>query len=203
MLEEKVFEKYESIYNNIFSLFYPALESNGFTERNLTVNFSKAYEQTYCNDRIFSWFELPLLGNKNNEHFDCIIVNVDRKEVFFVEAKRYPSVKSKKESSKGDIIRIEDYIKKYFYKDPRFENYSDYKLYGLILADVWQENTSKVKLYNSFVNEEFFDDVDELNNKKPQYKTIRFNYIDALGNRNKPLLGSEQEYDLLVFWWEI
>ena len=60
-----------------------------------------------------------------------------------------------------------------------------------------------MKLYNSFVNEEFFDDVDELNNKKPQYKTIRFNYIDALGNRNKPLLGSEQEYDLLVFWWEI
>ena len=42
---DKVFENYKSIYQRILSSFYPSLGKTGFQERNLTVNFSKAYEK--------------------------------------------------------------------------------------------------------------------------------------------------------------
>ena len=58
MLED-VFNNYINIYKHILTTnkFYPSVGSTGFQERNLTVNFSKAYEKTYNNDNVISSIE--------------------------------------------------------------------------------------------------------------------------------------------------
>ena len=202
MLEE-VFRNYEKEYQNIFNSFYPALEGTGFQERNLSVNFAKAYEKAYYNDNIFSWFELQFPNDKNENvnHFDCLIVNTSKREMFFVEAKRYKSAKKQKERSIMDIERIEKYISERLSKDSRFIDFLGFKKYGLILADVWQESPSKRKLYSEFRNEEIFKDIVP-NKNVILYKAIRFNYDDN-GNRINTLKESNQEYDLLAFLWKI
>ena len=204
MLAE-VFVNYEKLYKNIFDVFYPALNSTGFQERNLTVNFSKAYEKTYSNDNVFSWFELQFTNKKeeNVNHFDCVIVNISKKEIIFIEAKRYKSVKKQKARSENDIKRINEYIEKYFYKDNRFVKFRDFKKYGMILADVWQESPGKRKIYEDFDEKVFFKDIFS-NSEKTFYKTIRFNCKYENNNEKiNPLLDSEQEYDLLAFLWEL
>lgn len=40
-----VFGEYQGIYKKILGSFYPAKNSTGFQERNLSVNLSKAYEK--------------------------------------------------------------------------------------------------------------------------------------------------------------
>ena len=82
ILLEEVFKDYKNIYDNILNAFYPSLGSTGFQERNLTVNFSKAYESVYEKDTVFSWFELQF-GDKKNNHFDCLIVNENKKRTVF------------------------------------------------------------------------------------------------------------------------
>ena len=187
---EQVFDNYKKIYQNILDSFYPSLGSTGFQERNLTVNFSKAYERTYVNDEVSSWFELQF-GEKKNNHFDSIIINRSKKIIYIVEAKRYSTPDAKKNSSINDITRIEEYVKNDFNVDPRFKNYKNYKIYGIILGDVWQESNPKKDLYNSFHNKKFFNDIIP-NDKYQIYNDISFN-ID----------GCKAEYDLLSFIWEI
>ena len=72
----KVIDKYYDFYYKIFDSIYPAHNSTGFTERNQTVNFSKAIESLY--DDVISWFEYPVGDNK---HIDAIIINKGLKEV--------------------------------------------------------------------------------------------------------------------------
>ena len=205
MLEE-VFKNYKKIYQNVFSSFYPSLEGTGFQERNLSVNFSKAYEKTYCNDNVFSWFELQFPNDKGKivNHFDCLVVNITKKEVFFIEAKRFKSVKRQEDRSKEDITRINTFVEKEFSQDPRFKEFQDFKLYGLILADVWLESPSKRKLYKKFLNEEIFKD-EMSEDKYLLYKTIRFNYKENEkdDDRINSLKSSITEYDLLAFLWGI
>ena len=43
VIKQEVFINFEKEYQNVFSSFYPSLEGTGFQERNLSVNFSKAY----------------------------------------------------------------------------------------------------------------------------------------------------------------
>ena len=204
MLEE-VFINYEKEYQNIFSSFYPALESTGFQERNLSVNFSKAYEKTYPSDKVFSWFELqfPNEDNENVYHFDCLIINITRNEIFFIESKRFKSVKRQEDRCKKDIERIEKYINdpKGFLYDKRFVDFLSFKKYGLILADVWQESPGKINIYERFLNKEIFKE-DVSSKKNILHKVIRFNYEEN-GIRINPLKESKTEYDLLAFVWEL
>lgn len=203
MLEE-LFKNFEKEYQNIFSSFYPSLEGTGFQERNLSVNFAKAYEKTFQNDNVFSWFELQFPNDKNKliNHFDCLIANISKKEIYFVEAKRYNSAKRQKERAKEDITRIEKFVENHFSVDPRFHEYRDFQLYGIILADVWQESHSKRRLYKEFINQEIFKDMMS-NDRYILYKTIRFNYDNDSGVRINALKDSNQEYDLLTFLWKL
>ena len=189
ILLEEVFKDYKNIYDSILNAFYPSLGSTGFQERNLTVNFSKAYESAYEKDTVFSWFELQF-GDKKNNHFDCLIINETRKEVFLIESKRFTNTTSKKSSVSLDIKRINDFVVGGM--DDRFKRYSGYKVYGLILADVWTENNKKIDIYNNYKDESFFRKESLVANKRCQYNVLDFD-ID----------GCDHNYALLSFVWEI
>lgn len=46
---DEVFENYKNNYVKIFDMIYPAKGNTGFPERNLSVNFAKAYEKMFEN----------------------------------------------------------------------------------------------------------------------------------------------------------
>ena len=186
---DKVFDKYEAVYKHILSSFYPSLGNTGFQERNLTVNFSKAYEKTYAHDDVFSWFELQFGDNYNN-HFDCLIVNRSQEKLFLIEAKRFSNTTGKKDSVLEDVERINGFLKTKM--DHRFEEFKDYRVYGLILADVWQENRNKKEVFESFKRGDFFKDEPLLAEYSPEY------YVRSL-----QVDGCDAEYDLLACLWEM
>ena len=92
---DKVFELYKENYEKIFDVFYPAKNSTGFTERNLSVNFCKAYETVFPES--ISWFEFQF-GENNNLHYDALIINPKLKVILLIESKRFsnPSKNLKK-----------------------------------------------------------------------------------------------------------
>ena len=60
---KELFDAYVAQYNNVLSrMGYPAKNSTGFTERNLSVNFSKVYEKK--NPEAVSWFEFQSGENR-------------------------------------------------------------------------------------------------------------------------------------------
>lgn len=67
-----MFEYYASRYCRIIHLLYPAKNSTGFTEGNISVNFVVAYETWH--PKTVSWFEYQFVGT-NREHYDAVIVN--------------------------------------------------------------------------------------------------------------------------------
>lgn len=184
----KVFENYQRLYQNIFNSFYPSLGSTGFQERNLTVNFSKAYEETNKSDNVFSWFELQFGNNKDN-HYDCVIVNISKKAIFFIESKRYVNTSSKKESVMKDIDRIQNFVKSGL--DERFERFKDFKINGLILADAWWRDTKRNK--KKVIRDSYKNGTLEFNANGP-HKSDAFDFtID----------GCKENYSLLYYLWEI
>ena len=152
---EKTFKNYQDIYTSVLDSFYPSLGSTGFQERNLTVNFSKAYEQACKLEDVYSWFELQF-GEKKNNHFDCVIINAVRKEIFIVESKRFTSP-SKKDSVLKDIKRIQNFVNSGL--DERFIDFKGFSVVGVILADVWMENNQKIEIYKQFKSETFFNNL--------------------------------------------
>ena len=70
-----VFSEFRQNYIDILNVLYPSKNSTGFTERNLSVNFAKAYEQIV--PTAHTWYEFQF-GTKNNLHFDAIIVDAAR-----------------------------------------------------------------------------------------------------------------------------
>ena len=184
MLDE-VFKNYENIYRNILTKFYPSLGSTGFQERNLTVNFSKAFEKLYGEDEIISWFELQF-GEKKDNHFDCIIIKEG--EIYIVEAKRYTTPK-KEDSVKKDIDRIIKFVKETIDSDTRFSKFNDYNVYGVILADVWTESKPKENIRQKYIDKVFFE--------KEQLDEQEYNVI------NFKNLGEKSDYALLSFSWRV
>ena len=136
---KEVFTKYGNLYRNIFSMMYPAKGSNGFTERNLSVNFSKAYEAVANtkNEKACSWFEFHF---GNGKHVDAVILNYDARELLIMESKRYQngSVERKIQSVCDDIERIPLVVNELKTQE-RIDMRKIDKCYGLILADVWPE----------------------------------------------------------------
>ena len=68
---DKVCIKFKHNYEKIFEHIYPAKNSSGFTERNLSVNFAEAYEKTamQLNQNCITWYEFQF-GEKNNQHYE-------------------------------------------------------------------------------------------------------------------------------------
>ena len=88
---ESIFNLYKSRYLRIFEKIYPARNSTGFPERNLSVNFTKAYETYYLNCYVISWFELQ---------FGVIIITLMRLSLIT------PQKKSSLWKQKGFLIQL-------------------------------------------------------------------------------------------------
>ena len=89
---DKVLQRYKENYCRIFEKIYPSHGSTGFTERNLSANFAKAYES--ISPDAVTWYEVQF-GQKNNLHYDTMIINPTKKEIVIVESKRLSHVKKK------------------------------------------------------------------------------------------------------------
>ncbi|MGN1095523.1 MAG: hypothetical protein ACI4QR_03970, partial [Eubacteriales bacterium] len=130
-----VFDEYKNKYTKILGKLYPSKNSTGFTERNLSVNFSKSYE-SICPDAV-TWFEFQF-GEKNDLHLDALIVNREKNEIFLVEAKRFSSPEKKIHEVAKDIERINAIGRKYAHEfEERIPDFESCELYGVILADIW------------------------------------------------------------------
>jgi len=146
-----IFQNYKEIYSNIFRQMYPANGSTGFTERNMTGNFSKAYER--CNDGAATWFEFPF-ANKNTQHYDALIINPILQEILVIEAKRFSTITEKIHGVASDIERINS-IQDSFLSDSRLKHLKSYSLYGIVLADIWSETKRKKAILRLFFESKF------------------------------------------------
>lgn len=150
---EKLFENYKNRYESILDVLYPAKNSTGFTERNLSVNFAHVYEKDHPGS--VTWYEFQF-GEKNNLHLDAIIVNKEQKEILLVESKRFKNATSQVSAVERDILRIclskDSYWEEF---ESRIEGFCDYHLYGVVLADVWTETKPKTKIKEAFENGTF------------------------------------------------
>ena len=158
MFNNSDFDRYADIYSRLFESVYPAKNSTGFPERNLTVNFCQAQEQEAT-----SLFEMQF-GSNNREHMDGVILS-DRIEtnrtLGLIESKRYKS-KSAVWSVGRDIGRIYR-----FYYELKRESLSPKtrridmsivgKVIGCELADVWIENRFKMDVRDAYKQGFFLD----------------------------------------------
>lgn len=207
---ENVFEKYKKNYEDIFNILYPAKNTIGFTERNLSVNFCKAYESIY--PEAVTWFEFQF-GEKNNFYYDAVIINPKEKEILFIESKRFNNnlnePKNSNEKSKriqdiiADVSRINRMGKEYEREfAERILDCSSYTLYGIVLADVWtinknkSPNKRKTEIYESFKEKNFVNKNNiPIGKENPIYHIIDFDNIDKADIKNY--------YHLVSFAWKI
>lgn len=133
-------------YNKILSNYYPAHNSTGFTERNLTNNFVAAMERVNGSDCI-SWFEAPLTDD-DGLHVDAVIFDLASKTLFVIEAKRLKS-RSALGSLHNDIKRMHNelYISQL---EKKISNIKIEKRYAIVLADVWTENNTKLDIFTNW-----------------------------------------------------
>lgn len=152
---QEILSIYKGNFVRIFNSLYPAKNSTGFTERNLSVNFAKAYESR--NPDAITWYEFQF-GEKNNLHYDAIIINPARKELLLIESKRFSNLFKKVHEVKDDIDRINQSVCAYIPDfSSRIDDFSDYTVYGVILADVWTETKNKTKVRDAFADGTFLE----------------------------------------------
>lgn len=150
--QRDLFEQYGGIYKTILSKMYPAKNNTGFPERNLSVNFSKAYETVASNadETAISWFEMQF-GEKNNLHVDAVIINETVGEMLVVESKRFNRPLKKAEEIVNDIGRIYSFISELQSEEKaRIDLSKINHCYGAILADVWTETDIKNDIFQSY-----------------------------------------------------
>lgn len=124
---ENVFLATVKSYEKVLGGYYPAHGSNGFTEKNLTFNFSHNY--LLENQDAIIWQESPL---EKGKHFDTLIIDDKKKAIVVVEAKRLQNEK-KSESIYNDFRRINNHFKEINLHGEKLS----YTKYGLLLIDVW------------------------------------------------------------------
>ena len=146
--------------------------------------------------------------------------------MFFIESKRFSDTTKKVKSVLNDIKRVYDFVHTDLGKDDRFTKFYDkgYKAYGMILADIWQENSRKKQLYDLFKTNSFFKEIPSfLKTDCEEYKAIlnllpndgseKYFVTDLLsqyqkedGSNGYKVIKSQDKkafYSLLSFLWEI
>lgn len=143
-------------YSRILDSYYPAFETTGFTERNLTFNF--CHEALCQNENMIVWQEVPL--SDKEQHLDSIIFDDVNKSIYIVEAKRL-GAEGAISSIKNDMERLEDLSKQWTkirgVDDCYVPERKNYKKYFVILVDLWaphgstEESVISHKKYVSFI----------------------------------------------------
>lgn len=202
----KIIDEYTKIYINILQSYYPAKRSVGFTERNQSVNFTKAIEKIYPTS--FSWFEVPF-EDKSKNHYDAMVIIPENKEIFIIESKRFSDGDMKVTSVGKDIMRI-DNKKNILGAVESLANSNEYSVYGVILADVWTVKPIKTRIRDTWNLKEnnFFED--ELFVKKLNLDEVmrdRFKKsVECMEQINisnyVKTLSENSEYNLLICIWK-
>ena len=205
-----IFDIYGDIYRNILKKFYPALGSTGFPERNLSVNFAKAYESymKISNQDVYSWFEFQF-GKEKNKHVDAVIMNETSREIFVIESKRYSNPNDKMLEVGEDIDRVFEFAKQIVEENKpngakRIDVSRFDRIYGVILADVWTETDKKIEIKESYkIGTEDANSKDAFLNRfsdKVLYsKDLKGLKYNIQSNLNESL----ENYNLVSFIWEV
>ncbi len=146
------FENAKADYIKVFQKFYPAHESNGFTERNQTFFFTHNYLTN--NKDAICWQEVPF---HEKQHVDTVII--DDNSIIYIESKRIKS-RNKigsidnpiKGSIANDISRLLDNSNRKKILNGLKGGKSGYKEYILFLVDVWAEGDFKNSTINNWQN---------------------------------------------------
>lgn len=205
MLTE-VFDAYGEIYGNILTKIYPAKNSTGFPERNLTVNFSKAYEKVsqQKNQNSFTWFEFQF-GEENNLHIDAVIINETLNEMYVIESKRFSNPNAKMEEIGEDIERIHMFVNE-LYKECK-EDSEKYRIdmnniekcYGIILADVWMETSLKEEICKAYKDGNFLEKYKKIVNNQQELDKVQYYVYSMQKNERKRV----HPYNLVSLCWEM
>ena len=151
-----VLKRMRARYSRMLDTYYPAFETTGFTERNLTFNF--CHEALCLNEKLIVWQEVPL--SDKEQHLDSIIFDDVNKSIYIVEAKRL-GAEGAISSIKNDMERLED-LSTQWKKIRGVDDYyvperKNYKKYFVILVDLWaphkstEDSVKNLKKYNSFI----------------------------------------------------
>ena len=152
----KCFQGYLDRYINLLEKYYPAHGSTGFTERNQSVNFASAVEAVYPD--AFTWYEAPI-GDRRNEHVDAVIFIPSIHGMVMIESKRFSNTGKKLKDTAADIMRIskrDNHLAVVAGLDQRYKSCLE-NVYGLVLADVWLETSTKNKIFNTW-GKDFFEE---------------------------------------------
>ena len=195
-----VFSEFRQNYIDILNVLYPSKNSTGFTERNLSVNFAKAYEQIV--PTAHTWYEFQF-GTKNNLHFDAIIVDAARMELLIIESKRFSNPTKKMQEVKDDIIRINKASTVYRSEfETRINGFEHYSIYGVVLADVWTENRNKIQIKNEFQNASILDAFSEESIISQEQLKSCLCFVESFENRT-PYEWVNTDYFLLGLLWKV
>lgn len=221
--KREVLKAYQRNYEKILNIFYPSKKSTGFTERNLTVNFSKAYEAVAgaVGDVCCSWFELPVNVN-GKDHVDVIIINITQKEILLIEAKRYMDLQKKVLEVIEDTERINtiDWIRELTDERsnggerPVLQYIEDYKIFGVILADLWIEKENQQVIYELYQKKSGMTDSKEFLEELQQFrKSVKEGLclkdfcvdrpVDVNTTRDVKIDYIKTTYKLLSFSWVV
>ena len=162
---EQALEGCKARYEKILERLYPSKGSTGFSEENLLVNFSKAYDSVLkknSQQESTSWLEFQLKNrigeSRNDNHLDCLVIDDTNKRILFIEGKRFKS-----ESKIGEIGKDAYRIINVFgdRKDEFFDrivDYDNYKFYGVLLSDVWLRGNDNfyTRIFKSYEESSLF-----------------------------------------------
>lgn len=207
---DKIINEYKKTYIKILCEMYPAKNSTGFPERNLSVNFSKAYEKIMGQDDkdIVTWYEFQF-GKKNNHHVDAIMLDKNNNSIFIMESKRFSNLPKKIYEVGQDINRIKELLEELKEENQKgikridLSNYKNY--YGVILADVWTETDFKKDILKSFQDGMNYGTSERafLNKYNKELGNIKIEndihyYVANLGE-----IKDLEKYNLLVMIWKL
>ena len=133
-------------YANIFSHYYPAHGSTGFTERNLTNNFVSSLEKVHGD--CIPWFEAPI-GSDYKKHIDAVVFAPGLKTSVMIESKRFNNPNAKMEEIFRDFDRICDKNNQATIEKGK-NGFEISKKYGVLLANVWIETKKKKHIFENW-----------------------------------------------------
>lgn len=160
---ETILKRMQARYSRMLDTYYPAFETTGFTERNLTFNF--CHEALCLNENMIVWQEVPL--SDKAQHLDSIIFDDAGKSIYIIEAKRL-GADDAISSIENDMERLEelstDWTKIRGVDDSKIRGIDDccvpkrtgYKKYFVILVDLWaphgstEDSVKNLRKYGSF-----------------------------------------------------
>ena len=205
-----VFDIYGDIYRTILKKFYPALGNTGFPERNLSVNFVKAYESytKKSNQDVYSWFEFQF-GEEKNKHVDAVIMNETSREIFVIESKRYSNPNGKMFEVGEDIERVFEFSKQIVEENKpggskRIDISKFDRVYGVILADVWTETDKKIEIKKSYeIGTKDANSKDAFLNRFSDNILYSNDLKELKYNIQSNINSSLENYNLVSFVWEV